>query len=903
MPPADDNTPDFDSMSPEELMAWMETLAERQGAVEGFTTDERVDIAEVDPDSVDDTGPGYIPYGMTEDEWAEKQAQEEAEKAARLAAKQDAPAPAPAEPVAETAPEPEPVVEAAAASAPAGDDDAPDFDSMSPEEMMAWMETLAERQGAVEGFTTDERVDIAEVDPDSVDDTGPGYIPYGMTEDEWAEKQAQEEAEKAARLAARQDTPAPAPAEPVAEAAPEPEPTPDLEPIAELPDFDQIAEEQAPQDVFELPELDLGVDLDASTQLADAADAGMDWLESLSAEQGGDAQLDLSGLGGDLDISALDAEPAIEMAADADEEDAVDPVAWLDNLAQDDSGAFDLPTDDVVSDDAAPVAATGPSADDDVDPIQWLESLAERQGADPEEFITPAGLDIPEATADADAQTYTDYAVEQEDVPAEAAEAAPDLSFVDALDAPSADADDPAAWLDQLASSQKGEAPRFELVEEDEVPQESDESIAVMPEAEATGEADDIMSRLNSAQDVTAEEMKGWMDNLLEKGAQRTDVPDYVETDDIDEDQELEASIPEWLIEQVGPPPDLDGDAEEEAAVESDEPPPEELLAALDDVAEVSEETLPDWLQEDAETSAESDLENLFVEADAPATPPAAASVGDSAEIDTSDPWVEAFELERQEGAGGVEAPAPAPTAAAPPVPDDVLEVATFEPDASLAAGEPEALPDWLEAPVEVDAGEMMTADMPAFTEDITVADSEQTTEIPAWLQEHVEDGQTVEVPATEDMPTWLQDADFDPTDTIPEWLIETVATDEAPAFTPPPPAPTKQPTTTPAVPATPASPVSPAPAPVLDIDVDATLQSARSQIEGGDLEAGLRDYELVIQANAQLDDVALEVERLSKDPNHKNSAAVHRVLGDALMRQGKLQDALNTYRRALNLL
>jgi hypothetical protein len=79
MPPAEDNTPDFDSMSPEELMAWMETLAERQGAVEGFTTNERVEIAEVDPDSVEDSGPGYIPYGMAEDVWAEKKAKEDAD--------------------------------------------------------------------------------------------------------------------------------------------------------------------------------------------------------------------------------------------------------------------------------------------------------------------------------------------------------------------------------------------------------------------------------------------------------------------------------------------------------------------------------------------------------------------------------------------------------------------------------------------------------------------------------------------------------------------------------------------------------------------------------------------------------------------------------------------------------
>ncbi|NDJ59751.1 MAG: hypothetical protein GYB67_01430, partial [Chloroflexi bacterium] len=62
MPP-DENMPDFDSMSPEEIMAWMETLAKRQGAdATEFTTEANVDIADVDPTSVQIDEPGYIPF-------------------------------------------------------------------------------------------------------------------------------------------------------------------------------------------------------------------------------------------------------------------------------------------------------------------------------------------------------------------------------------------------------------------------------------------------------------------------------------------------------------------------------------------------------------------------------------------------------------------------------------------------------------------------------------------------------------------------------------------------------------------------------------------------------------------------------------------------------------------------
>ena len=56
-----DNTPNFDNMTPEEIMAWMESLAKRQGADEGFTTAADVDVPEIDPNSVvRETEAGFI---------------------------------------------------------------------------------------------------------------------------------------------------------------------------------------------------------------------------------------------------------------------------------------------------------------------------------------------------------------------------------------------------------------------------------------------------------------------------------------------------------------------------------------------------------------------------------------------------------------------------------------------------------------------------------------------------------------------------------------------------------------------------------------------------------------------------------------------------------------------------
>jgi hypothetical protein len=244
----------------------------------------------------------------------------------------------------------------------------------------------------------------------------------------------------------------------------------------------------------------------------------------------------------------------------------VDPVAWLDNLVQDQGDAFDLPGDDSSAE--TPMFAATPSAasdlSDDVDPLQWLESLAERQGADPEEFMTPAGLDIPELDDDGDAPQYTDYAVENEGMD-ESDVRSPSFSAVDALDESSAD-DDPAAWLDHLASAKGGDTgtgyePLEDFAGEDD---EEEEEAVASSESQA-----DIMSKLNSAQDVSADEMKGWMDNLLEQGASRTDVADYIDEEE-EEEEALEASIPDWLIEQVGPPPDI----AEESATTTSAPPP-----------------------------------------------------------------------------------------------------------------------------------------------------------------------------------------------------------------------------------------------------------------------------------------------------------------------------------------
>lgn len=79
-------TPDFDSMSPDELMKWMESLAVRQGATEGLTTSADMMVANVLEDDERLAGKGdYIPYGWTKEKWEEHLAKEQG-KSRRMAA-------------------------------------------------------------------------------------------------------------------------------------------------------------------------------------------------------------------------------------------------------------------------------------------------------------------------------------------------------------------------------------------------------------------------------------------------------------------------------------------------------------------------------------------------------------------------------------------------------------------------------------------------------------------------------------------------------------------------------------------------------------------------------------------------------------------------------------------------
>jgi hypothetical protein len=190
--------------------------------------------------------------------------------------------------------------------------DQPDFENMSPEEIMAWMETLAKRQGATEGFTTDADLDIPEIDPDTVVIDEPGYVPYSESrvnapaEDTQVAKSAPTAPPPVSR------PPAPPTMAPPPVARPASPPVVPPPPVTPRPGTPAPAEPPASRPVspaWSAPRPAPKPEPEPQGSLA--------WLESL-AQQNEDSlfNLDLSGLG-----------------EDAPEPAASDPAAWLQAMA------------------------------------------------------------------------------------------------------------------------------------------------------------------------------------------------------------------------------------------------------------------------------------------------------------------------------------------------------------------------------------------------------------------------------------------------------------------------------------------------------------------------------------------------------------------------------------------
>ncbi len=918
------NMPDFENMSPEEAMRWMESLAKRQGAnAEEFLTSADDEIDELDADTVVDE-PGYTPFG-------------EKPKPKQEAAQSAAPEP---EPDPEPEPEPDPTPDPPApAAAPTGGG-TPDFDNMSPEETLRWMESLAKRQGAKsEEFLTTADDEIDEVDANTVVDE-PGYTPFG---------------EK------------PKPKDEPAQSAPEPEPEPVAEPAAEedLDWLSSLAGDDADDDMPDLGDLDtLAADLEGALGASEEA-------EAQAAQEEADAMAWLEGLTSDP-TEPEPAEETPEPTAASDDEPlgaGVDSMEWLESLARRQGvkdeelltgGNMQIPDAPDEGDDkttqyeAYDVDEEGtgePVAEQNTE--DWLSGLA--QGDDTPTESPPdwlGGLD--------DDTTELEYELDEEYY-----EDDDEADYIENDAEEYMDASDPAAWLGDMA---------------DDPDVQQRVGFDPDPEPEPAAESgDDIADMLNRGETPDAESLQAWMgskmDELLsspplpiDEDEDEADAPEPVAEADDPDATPVPGEIPDWL-QQMQPTEDAETESAGEMdpfALDPDDPDaeqvfeespvtdaydakmpgsftgsdadPDEMSAqeagmpdflamedtdnasdifAEDDVAALSEDIsapdvpdMPDWLREDIPMDGES-LADIFDtgEEDAIEEEPEPAPRSDEVDEDLvarfspeggdfeEDPWVQAIREEQEYNYQTDTLPQwyeeriddPEILAKFQALEGDALAEVELPDEDDLDAGEREPIPDWFNAATT----EAATAE--AIPDDV-----------PGWLME--------DIGGDENMPDWLADADTSDVDEedVPAWLTEPLPDDEETIEDTPKPAPPietveETPEPQPDAVATqapqPASSPVPVPAAAQQIDVNEAFNTARQRIESEDIGGAMAEYEAVIRANTRLDEVVADVQGVLKKKDHKDNAAAHRVLGDALMRQGKLQEALNTYRRALNLL
>ncbi len=421
-----------------------------------------------------------------------------------------------------------------------------------------------------------------------------------------------------------------------------------------------------------------------------------------------------------------------------------------------------------------------------------------------------------------------------------------------------------------------------------------------------------------------------------------------------EEEEEEEEGLPDWLkateaaAEEAEAVPAATAEEEEEVPDWLKESEPAVAVEATP-AASLEDEDVPEWLRAPAEKPAGEELPAWFRETEEEPEPASAADVlAASPQADEALSW-----LDEQVSAQGVgaekvvsEALTPdQPPVAAPPPPDLEAEAEPVGegelPDWLKDAGAQEAIASALEggpeeelpAGLDVEVGEdelawlksALEAEQPAEAEGTIESlfgdQAEPTPAAPAaeeaearpradWLKgpepaqpPAAEAEAAPEEPEEEkEVPPWLKEepAPAPAEARKPAGMTDWLTTPTQPAEPAPPPA--ERPVVAPR-PASAAPRPQPAPIPLppeLEGDYHEQLRIAREKLSGSAVEEALPYYENMIHHGENLDQTISDLSYLLRTEK-KVHPRVHRVLGDALRTSGRLQDALEAYRNALD--
>jgi hypothetical protein len=493
--------------------------------------------------------------------------------------------------------------------------------------------------------------------------------------------------------------------------------------------------------------------------------------------------------------------------------------------------------------------------------------------------------------------------------------------------------DDLPDWLqelsddDELLLSEEGEK-----VEEEKVTPVAEAVTTAEDEGDKMVVAEDLPDWLQEVEDIevvaapaaqsasspTDDDLPDWLNEAeFEPEAE----PVAISSRDAGDDSIEEEGLPDWLQEvedeAVGPPvagvaetpdgeelPDWLQEVQQEQEEAKATPTPSAAI-------ESAEEELPDWLQEE-------ELETVTAHAE------------DDSDLDESDDlpdWLQDVEITEEEELFEPSEPSPDPftdevdLGADEELPTWLQEVQQetkeevipeAQPVASLSKGEEslgeEELPDWLQEVKDEEVERLETTS--EVTPDLEPEPSLEAEPIAEMLS-------TTESPE-EEMPDWLSEvASEEPAPTmaqpassrgeIPDWLqkLREGGAQEKIASSPPlisaTPIPAQQSTAH-------VVSVTPRPAPViiepeavpadLPADPEERLGLAQAARDTGDVTQAVRIYTSLVTVGAHLNTVIADAKQMAdSDPNNHH---IFQLMGDAMMRDGRLQSALQAYRKAM---
>ncbi len=727
-------------------------------------------------------------------------------------------------------------------------DEFPDFDKMSLEEQMAWLESLAKRQGASEEeLTTDADLDvpIPENAEELVDE--PGYVPFegSRSAREMQEAQAEE-------LAAEAASPPPA----VPEAAP-------------------VVEEEAPPEIAEVSEAVAEPSFEETFAAEEAADA-MQWLDELSVQP--EEAIEPVAEEAPPETATAGVAETLVGAADEAEEllGGAESLEWMESLAKRqgaseeelitaaDVNVPEVPEETVIEEPGytpysaldilppnAPEKAAISEAASAGEDLSWLEDLA----AEPDEEDFVASL----ATEEEEGAETLQFETIAPETPEAAAPTDPlgDMSDEEIARAQAEGRLTPEqefAWL-------KRQARALAAARETQ-----DTETAGVPEAE-----------LPPAEPV---ELPGWLEEL--RATEEMEALSQAETLLDAEDVNLESeALPDWL------------QASEEAA------PSEVVEVSLEEASDV--ESL--WQEPDKASAETAELEEALPDSEL-----AAFLSGDFAP-EAPDTLAEALDEEYERRVTGddtepewyAEAVNKVTVEEAPLV--EAVQAPEAAPEASLQEAEPLDMPDWLrgeeeEAPAAVTLepakAEEAMPDWLAEEAEVPVAEPEAA--MPDWLQ----DLEPSEEQAAAGALDWLAEEPKPETLAAPEEPAPPapVAAPEVETLPPAPPVAEKAPRPQPSIPEGKLLEQYLERLKTHPDDYPTRLSLARSLRTHEDIGGCLDHYEALIGAGQLLQDVTEDLKTVVED--NPEMPRAQRLLGDAYMRQGMLSEALTAYRQAL---